>query len=198
MKTFYLTRHGAKEKVAGDPPLSKFGIKQAEATAEHLSSLNIDKIYSSPLKRTLQTAQIIGEKLKLNITIDERLAERMNWNGTDSFEHFLKEWHKTDLDENYQPPYGFSSEESGRRMKEVLDEASQTENKKILFAAHGGIIVDLLLNLFSENELTSYSKDFIITRSTGLIGECSITILKVENGKYQLEQLASTKHLTAL
>lgn len=196
IKTFYLVRHGTKENLAGDPPLSNLGIKQAEITANYLNSLGIKKIYSSPLKRTLQTAQIIADKLKLSITIDDRLTERINWNGTDSFEHFLSEWGKTDLDENYKPGYGFSSIESGKRIKELLDKVSNTSKfDRVLFASHGGVIIDLLLNLFSEDELTNFNKDFMIIKSNGAIPECSITIIKTEDGKYYLEQLASTKHL---
>lgn len=195
IKTFYLVRHGVKENLAGDPPLSNLGVKQAEVTADYLNNLNIKKIYSSPLKRTLQTAEIISKKLGLIPVVDDRLTERINWDGTNSLENFLNEFRKTDLDLNYQPTYGLSSAESGKRMKELLDNVSKNKSNKTLFVAHGGAIIDILLTLFSENELTSHNKDFMTVKSFGSIPECSITILKVENGKYNLEQLASINHL---
>lgn len=196
IKTFYLVRHGTKENLAGDPPLSNIGVKQAELTANYFSNTGIKEIYSSPLKRCFQTAKIIAEELKLDVKTDERLTERMNWDGKSSFKNFLNEWRKADLDETYQPADGFSSKESGRRMKEVLQKVSNIpRNDRVLFVSHGGSIGDLLLNLFSENELIEHNKNFMVTRSNGSIPECSITILKIENGKYYLEQLASTKHL---
>lgn len=196
-KTFYLIRHGLKENLAGDPPLSTIGRKQAEVTAKYLTSLKIRKIYSSPLRRTFQTANIIAKEFGLKIIKDERLTERMNWYGIDSLENFLKEWRKTDMNRNYRPSYGFSSKESGERMKEALDLAASNGEDRAVFVTHGGSTEDLLLTLFSENELEIHNRDFMMLRSNGLIKECSITILKVEKGVYQLEQLASTKHLTS-
>lgn len=68
MTTFILVRHGytnwiEKEILHGisDPPLSEFGLRQADATAAYLKGTKIDRIYSSPLLRAMQTAEKIGE-----------------------------------------------------------------------------------------------------------------------------------------
>jgi broad specificity phosphatase PhoE len=71
MKTvLYLLRHGATEanqarppRLQGrrrDPPLSRLGIRQAEATRDLLAVRPIDCCYTSPLLRAVQTATIVA------------------------------------------------------------------------------------------------------------------------------------------
>lgn len=67
-----------KEDEWRDTPLSKNGIKQAEKVAERLKNEEIDKIYSSDLKRAKQTAQTINKFLKIEIQFDKRLREKID------------------------------------------------------------------------------------------------------------------------
>ena len=80
---FYFIRHGEtdfnKEKrYTGtfDIPINKEGVRHTEDSLELLSKLNISAIYSSPLKRALQTAIIISTQLKLPIIIITEFQER--------------------------------------------------------------------------------------------------------------------------
>ena len=76
-------RHGQAENntkkiLAGRSPgvnLTATGIQQAEEAGKMLESLNISKIYSSPIDRALQTAEIVGKHCDLDITSDQRLIE---------------------------------------------------------------------------------------------------------------------------
>jgi probable phosphoglycerate mutase len=54
-----------------DPPLSPLGRQQAERLAQRLKSLEIDAVYSSPLRRALQTAASLSERVET----DPRLTE---------------------------------------------------------------------------------------------------------------------------
>src|SRR5260370_37973533 len=58
-----------------DLPLSRVGREQAQALAERLSSLNFDAIYSSPLRRCLETAEPLAERLGIQPIIAEDLRE---------------------------------------------------------------------------------------------------------------------------
>lgn len=79
----YLVRHG--QSVANvtwefsyrrvDPPLTDLGIRQARLTAEHLRSVPVDAIYSSPMLRAVQTAAIFGAALGLGYEVIEELRE---------------------------------------------------------------------------------------------------------------------------
>ncbi len=58
-----------------DLPLSRTGRKQALALAERLSSMSFDAMYSSPLRRCLETAAPLAERLELVPIIEEGLKE---------------------------------------------------------------------------------------------------------------------------
>src|SRR5947209_873829 len=58
-----------------DLPLSRVGREQAEALAERLSKMSFDVMYSSPLRRCLETAAPLAERLNLAPTIVEDLKE---------------------------------------------------------------------------------------------------------------------------
>ena len=76
-------RHGQAENntkkiLAGRSPgvdLTQVGIQQAEQSGKMLESLNISAIYSSPIDRALQTAEIAGNHCDLEPVTDDRLIE---------------------------------------------------------------------------------------------------------------------------
>ena len=76
-------RHGQAENntkkiLAGRSPgvnLTDLGIQQAEQSGKMLESLNISAIYSSPIDRALQTAEIVAKYCDLEILTDDRLIE---------------------------------------------------------------------------------------------------------------------------
>lgn len=55
--------------------LTEEGKMQVKDTARLLKSMSISKIYSSPVTRTIETTQIVGEELGLDYEIDDRLYE---------------------------------------------------------------------------------------------------------------------------
>lgn len=75
-----LVRHGLplrREVVEGpaDPELSAEGHEQSERLATYLKSESIDAIYSSPMKRAVQTAEPLAQKINLPISIVDDVAE---------------------------------------------------------------------------------------------------------------------------
>lgn len=78
----YVVRHGEtiwnrEHKVQGitDIPLTEEGRSQAKELQELISSLNIDIVISSPLKRARETAKILVDS-KIPINVDDRIKER--------------------------------------------------------------------------------------------------------------------------
>jgi transcription factor C subunit 7 len=59
-----------------DPQLSPHGCDQAKQLAQYLvnNRIQLDRIYSSPLFRTLQTANYVSEKLDLDIFVENGLG----------------------------------------------------------------------------------------------------------------------------
>ena len=163
MNIFYLIRHGQKVAEAGDPGLTEIGKEQAGKTAEFLKDKNISKIYSSTYKRTKETTEIIKNTLKVEIKFDDRLRERMNWGSisNQTLEEFLKEWEYSNLHRDFKPKAGHSSLQSGKDAFNVISEISTSlSDSNIVIITHGGVICDLLRNLFLDNELRKLKPDF--------------------------------------
>ena len=58
-----------------DSPLSKVGIRQVESISKQLEQYQIDKAYTSPLGRAVQTANIILSKKGIEPIYEERFKE---------------------------------------------------------------------------------------------------------------------------
>lgn len=82
-KDFYVFRHGQTDmNLAGrwqgqgiDMPLNATGIKEAEELAKELQNSGIEIIYTSPLLRAVQTAEIVSEVLEAPVHIEKGLVE---------------------------------------------------------------------------------------------------------------------------
>ena len=90
MATFYLIRHGSNDYLgkglAGRLPnvhLNEEGKIQAANLAKALAHSGIQQILSSPLERTLETAEPLSRALGLKIEVCEQVLEVDfgNWNG---------------------------------------------------------------------------------------------------------------------
>ncbi|MDX1638898.1 MAG: histidine phosphatase family protein [Balneolaceae bacterium] len=79
----FIIRHGETEfnrlgKMQGrgiDEPLNETGRRQARATAQYLSSFGIDLVFSSSLKRSIETAEIIAEHHQVDLVSYKELDE---------------------------------------------------------------------------------------------------------------------------
>ena len=76
----YIIRHGQTEmnqahalQGRSDQPLNENGIRQAQEAAKGFGSLRFDRVYSSPLGRAIQTAEIVAPGVP--IVVDDRLIE---------------------------------------------------------------------------------------------------------------------------
>ncbi len=85
-----LVRHGetdwnAEGRYQGqaDPPLNRRGREQAQALAAALQQKGVDVIYSSPLKRAWQTAEVVARAVRAPLFPEPRLMEihQGEWEG---------------------------------------------------------------------------------------------------------------------
>lgn len=158
----YLIRHGLTplnkaKKVNGevDEPLAPEGIEQARAIVP-LIPKSIRYIYSSPLLRARQTAEILSSELNIPVSIQNELTEiRMGSLAGKSWEEMeggleLKKKHRT-VQFDYLPYGGESLEDVKRRIlsffKKINDKHADYE---ALIITHGGMI--RLINLLQHGE----------------------------------------------
>src|SRR2546429_672762 len=174
MTYFYLVRHAEKSDSvdSGDPALSPRGIRQARWTARHLACSSIDAIYSSPLVRARETARHIAQELRLPVHICPALREPANW-GDDpaqTRDEFVAMWEYATHHRDWQPPIGDSSRQAGERLEGLLRAlAGAYPDARLVLVMHGGIIGDLVRNLFSDEEVRRYTSDI------STVAHCSIT-----------------------
>jgi broad specificity phosphatase PhoE len=148
MPTFYFMRHGECEaNVAGtyagwaDSPLTATGIDSAKTEAKQLAEMGIHftHIFSSPLSRALDTAQIIASAVSYDtrqvICIDE-LREKHN--GT--YEVLPIEELFTATEQQIASAGGESADQFAQRIREAID-AIRTKSElgeNVLIVGHAG------------------------------------------------------------
>ena len=74
-RNFYFFRHGQQNGIDAESTLNNTGITQAKKLAEFLIDKNIEVVYSSPLRRAIDTAKVAINKKDIKIIIDDRLIE---------------------------------------------------------------------------------------------------------------------------
>jgi broad specificity phosphatase PhoE len=150
MTQLVLIRHGQTQwnsegrwQGQADPPLNTFGRRQAHRAAQALRGNGLDLLYSSDLRRALETAHIIGAELGLAVIPDPRLREINlgRWQGmlsTDIQAQYPDEfrlWHTSPL--ATRPPNGEDLHTLAARVLEaVSDVASRHPGQRIGIVAH--------------------------------------------------------------
>jgi broad specificity phosphatase PhoE len=208
MTTFYLVRHGenkanitkefSSRKV--DYPLTPKGRLQAEQTALVFKDKNIHAVYSSPLKRAVETGSIIAAELgEMEIKIMDNFREldvgdledmppsREAWQI-----HYdvIKDWLSGKLETSF--PNGENYYQAYQRMIDGLEIVyDQMEGKNVIISGHGGIFFTVMGELCPEVDIMELIQE--------ISHNCSITEIKVSriNGKLvgKLISWADVSHL---
>ncbi len=155
-----LVRHGqtdwnVQDLLQGrtDIELNENGRKQTLETANKLIDMNIDAIYVSPLKRTIDTANQINKTRNLKLNIENRLIERGfgNYEGQSKVE-FRKYWNfELNMSDNGVEAIKELFERVYVLLKEL--EGKYTENQTVLLVTHNGVnlAVSSILNGMKDN-----------------------------------------------
>ena len=188
-----IVQHGEKERLPGDPGLTAAGRSQAARTAAYLAGLDgpVSSVYASPLRRAQETANPIASALGLSLRTDERLRERMNWEGeaVQSLEDFLADWDRASRERDFVPVSGESSRLAGRRLLGFLDELPDTPT--VVVVAHGGLTTDLLREVLGDHNLRARRSDLIVDG----VPCCGLTTLRREDRAWSVVSIADTAHL---
>ena len=150
----YIVRHGQTDwNVEGryggrvDVKLNSKGKKKKKITAEKLSGIKFDKVFSSPLKRAIQTAEIICNG---KINTDERIIERCNGELEGKLKTEIIE--KIDFNDPDNIKYGIEPITDFRnRINEFLDDITKKYvGKNVLVVTHAG--VGIYIKCYFEGE----------------------------------------------
>ena len=192
----YFIRHGetvwntqAKLQGKSDIPLNEKGVALARVTGEALADVPFAAIYSSPLKRALQTAQLVAGDRDVPIVTDRRLEEIGfgSWEGlschkdhyeipSDSFQDFF-------LDPfGYQPPaQGETVRHVCGRTADFLEELIRKmgkEESNVLISCHG-CTLRALMNYFYQDYTAGFWRGHVPPN-------CSVSIVEVKEKGFSI------------
>lgn len=136
--------------------LTENGIKQAELTAEALKDKSFDFLYTSNLRRALETTEIINKYHRIEIHVDESLAER-NFGVMEGLtnEEIIEKYPEVynryiQREEAFLIPEGESLVSFYERVKNGLNAIAQLHaGKEILIVTHGGILDCMMRMVFN-------------------------------------------------
>jgi len=148
----YLVQHGEKEPMPGDPGLTARGREQAAVTARWFRNVKLAAVYTSPLRRARQTAQPIAAAAGLPVQVDDRLRERVNWQGAQPLARFMADWDQSTRDRQFVPAGGESSRSAGERLRGFLAGLAGGPGP-VAAVSHGGVTLDLLRTLAGDDAL---------------------------------------------
>ena len=190
LTTLILVRHGESEwnragRIQGqvNSPLTDLGISQAGAISDYLSGIFLNQeleIYSSPLERAIQTAQIIAkgiDHLSSEVIIEERLndfnlGEISGTYGWDKVAEIFPEQAQLRLQDpmRFHPSGGESGAEFEARLRSLMKEMKGDDTTKLL-VSHG------IVNKFIRGIYKNISGKEMIN-----LGESQNTIYCLEHG----------------
>lgn len=168
MMTIYLVRHGETEEnlqriLQGHMPgtLTEQGKEQVQRAAEQLSKegVKFTRIVSSDLKRAMDSAQIIADKINLPVIPMEILRER-DW-GKFTGMSIAEAMDKYRVDGKWLFPEGTTETEEGiyeRACKSLVELQKQFADETIIVVTHGQFARNLIAAHFecSYHEVASF------------------------------------------
>lgn len=200
----YCIRHGesvynAEGRVQGqsDVPLSALGLRQSEAVAEALAAQPIEAVYSSPLRRAVQTAAPLAARLGVCVQTDPRLMEihagvfqdRLRSELPALFPEAYARWLAGEPD--FAIPGGESRRDLMHRGREVFAHIARSGHEQVAVVTHGGLLAGALKALLG---IPAERHPFVFQNG-------SITRIELADGRADAVKLLSANeasHLRAL
>ena len=203
MGLFYLLRHGetkwnAENRICGrsDVPLSEAGRRQAKRLAERLKPISFDTLYSSPLKRAIDTARFISERIGLEPVLDDRLVELDygQWEGK-TLQEIIKNDPKTfrawQADPGrVAPPGGESGLEVQQRVVPFLDSLAAKHRKGHVAVVFHKTVCRLSICHVLGMSPSDYRRRLIMENA-------ALSIIQPREDGWQLITYNDTSHLSA-
>jgi broad specificity phosphatase PhoE len=202
MAKLILARHGETvwnvEKIyrgRTDINLDEVGIKQAELLGKYLSNWKLEAIYSSPLRRAIDTANIIARYQKIGVHVAEGLIDfdYGEWQALPEQEvkrlypTLHNEWHNNP--HKVKMPGGESLEDVRRRAVDVVGDILSKHKGSVVLVSHRVVLKVLICYLLGldNSHFWNISQDV-----------CGITIFNYVDGRFVLTRHNDTSHLRGL
>ena len=175
---------------AADPELSEAGVAQAQHLADYLATEAVHAIYVSPLRRALQTAIPVAERLGLAITVVDALAEYDRYSNEYVPIEELKatndpRWQRL-LDNDWPEREETTEQFSDRTHAAIEDIIAAHSGQNAAVVCHGGVINAYLSRVLATPDSTS----FFYPNYTSIH-----RVLAARTGQRQIITINETAHL---
>ena len=192
--TFYFVRHGESEanaarRFAGqsDSPLTDKGRQQAEAVADELAKVRFDRVVSSDLSRTRDTAEVIAKRQGVPVEVVPDLREIDVGERTGKpFDEVrgLPEWRDD----------GFVAWPGGETLEQVLARslgaidglARENPGKTICVVGHGGV----------NRILLSHYLGILPRLDRSPATNTNISVVVIDGTTHRVERLFASDHVS--
>ena len=196
----YVVRHGKtiwneQKRLQGvkDSPLTEEGIRQAKLASKKIETLSIDKVYSSPLGRTIETKNYLTSNLNVPYKLVDELKE-MNFGPIEGLTvHEATKKHPQIMNNLWNDPLNYNLEGSVtyemffERIERALDIITNKYFDNILVVTHG-MVIGAMLTILDEKHYKNIW-DRPVVKNT------SLTTLKYNNNKIEIIDADNIDHL---
>ena len=185
---YLVMRHGESESniqnICGAKDgysLTLKGRTEVEKAIRILKKENIDAIFASPITRTKETAEIVGEFLEKTIHYDARLREINVGDFEGRLDHMYHSYFSSHIEKfTKRPPNGETLSDLRRRMMDFIEEIEKKfSGKKILIVSH-----EYPIWMLASGSL-GWSNEATITAHTGTRADDFIDFAEVQELLYK-------------
>ncbi len=176
-------------------PLNEHGRRQAQALAHFVRHIGMSALYTSDLKRAMETAQIIAEQLGFEPIPDPRLRERNIGQAQGLTLEEIRVWYPDEYAAFVNDPEDFhlagaeSRREVRARMRDAFDD---------IIAANAGETVGILSHSTAIRALLESLIPHLETSSIDLKNTSVTTIRREEGDRWSLVTADDVMHLEGL
>jgi 2,3-bisphosphoglycerate-dependent phosphoglycerate mutase len=147
-KRLFLVRHCAASGQEASAPLTAIGHIQAARLADHLQTLGVELLASSPYTRAQQSIAPLAQRLGLPVEFDPRLAERTL--SASPLLHWREAIRQTFDDLDLTWPGGESSRTAMARGRAAIDVLLARPEQTLVAVTHGNLMT-LILRSFEAH-----------------------------------------------
>lgn len=172
---------------AADPDLSPEGLQQARLLADYLSSETLDAIYTSPMRRAVQTAEPLASATGLVPVVVPGVAE---WDQH-SNEYIPVEELKATNDPRWQEMVkgGWTSEEVpedfSRRVIDSLENIiAEHRGQRVVVTCHGGVINEYLSHVLGLSQRQFFYPNYTSIHRVAASGNGHRSLLSVNENPH--------------
>jgi broad specificity phosphatase PhoE len=204
-------RHGKcalPRAIPEEGTLNALGVEQAKLTGKALVGQGIERLFSSPYPRAMQTALYISRATGLKVEIRHRLHEKSGPGAratrSDIAAKFPQFIIPDDMPEEWWPERDESWKDVYDRVRPVVEEFKSLEGKheRIAAVAHGGandaligVWIDAFQSIDDQGHLGS---GLAIEQSMFYHHNCAFTLVSYQEGRSRIHYINQVEHLNSL